>query len=93
MQRKRTWGLPVSWPRFLPWKLVSSLSRVERAAGESPGPAAGGCNLSPSSDENTSLLQHIILRFCWLFPEKGRERERESSEWPWEGIELPGLCY
>ena len=69
--KKENTGPPSFLATFPPLEACFFALRVERAAGESSGTAAGAqmkTRLSP---------QHIIPRFCWLFPKKGRERERE----------------
>ena len=74
---------------FLPFREWRQLLGIF-LSGESSGPAAGGCNLSPSSDENTSLPPTHNPKVLSII---SREEERENSEWPWEGIQLPVPWY
>ena len=73
-------GLSVSWPRLLAGKPVPWLQSMETAAGflsgRNSGPVAGGCNLSPSSEENTFIPPAHNLEVLSVI-----SRKRKSSAW------------
>ena len=76
--KKENTGPPSFLATFPPLEACFFALRVERAAGESSGTAAGGCNLSPSSDENTSLPTTHNPKVLLVISKEG-ERERQLS--------------
>lgn len=69
---------------FREWRELPEKVQGLQLAAVTWAPAQMKTHLSRNATHNPEVL---------LVISREGERERERSEWPWEGIELPGLCY